>query len=339
MTATSAPLPGRSLAAQYLTPALAERLKERNSPGGFGLESLVASARANPDSSVGLYAPEPEAYQTFAELFEPVILDYHGLSRLAPQRTDWNAAALPSGELGRGLVRSSRARVARNLQGFALGAGITREARLEAEARIVAALQRLTGDLAGTYFPLGGLSRAQAERLRAEHLLFQKGDRFLEAAGLNRDWPEGRGIFLNEQKTFVVWVNEEDMLRIISMQPGGDLGQVFARLGRAVAALEQSLDFAFDQRLGWLTSCPSNLGTGLRASVHLKLERLGADPKRLAQRAEGLRLQVRGVHGEHSASVGGVYDLSNKERLGLSEAEAMHLLAEGLNALAAEETP
>jgi hypothetical protein len=68
--------------------------------------------------------------------------------------------------------------------------------------------------------------------------LFKEGDRFLEAVGLNRNWPEGRGIFHNDAKTFLTWVNEEDQLRIISMEQGSDIGGVFSRLARAANAIE-----------------------------------------------------------------------------------------------------
>jgi len=96
----------------------------------------------------------------------------------------------------------------------------------------------------------------------------------LEACGLNRDWPEGRGIFHNDAKTFLVWVNEEDQLRIISMQPGGDIHAVFDRLSRASFHLESNLNFLWNRHLGYITSCPTNLGTALRASVHIKLPKL-----------------------------------------------------------------
>lgn len=69
----------------------------------------------------------------------------------------------------------------------------------------------------GKYYSLNSLSEEDRNLLIEEHFLFKEGDRFLEAAGLNRDWPEGRGIFHNDEKTFLVWVNEEDQLRIISM--------------------------------------------------------------------------------------------------------------------------
>ena len=72
----------------------------------------------------------------------------------------------------------------------------------------------------------------------ADHFLFKEGDRFLDACGLNRDWPSGRGIFHNDAKTFLVWVNEEDQLRIISMQKGADILAVFTRLAIAAGEIE-----------------------------------------------------------------------------------------------------
>ena len=107
------------------------------------------------------------------------------------------------------------------------------------------------------------------------NLLFNiEGDRFLQAAGVTRDWPSGRGVFMNRAKTFLVWINEEDHLRIISMEPGADVASVFERLTRGAAFLEKFITFNRNDHLGYITSCPSNLGTGLRASVHIKLPKL-----------------------------------------------------------------
>ena len=102
----------------------------------------------------------------------------------------------------------------------------------------------------------------------------REGDRFLRACNLNRDWPSGRGIFHNDAKTFLVWVNEEDQLRIISMQKGAGIKEVFSRLSRAASAIEKIAKFSHDDHLGYITSCPTNLGTALRASVHIKLPKL-----------------------------------------------------------------
>ena len=79
---------------------------------------------------------------------------------------------------------------------------------------------KFEGDFAGEYFSLDGMEEDVRQKLVDDHFLFMSGDPNLAAAGMERDWPEGRGIFHNESKTFLVWVNEEDQLRIISMEKG-----------------------------------------------------------------------------------------------------------------------
>jgi hypothetical protein len=74
----------------------------------------------------------------------------------------------------------------------------------------VKALSSFEGELAGKYYALSALSEKDRKQLIDDHFLFKEGDRFLEACGLNREWPDGRGIFHNNEKTFLVWVNEED---------------------------------------------------------------------------------------------------------------------------------
>jgi protein-arginine kinase len=108
------------------------------------------------------------------------------------------------------MIKSTRIRVGRNLAKFPLGPGITREQRNQVEVDAQQAFANFTGELAGTYYSLSSMTPEQQKQLIADHFLFKEGDRFLESCGLNRDWPEGRGIFHNAQKTFLTWVNEED---------------------------------------------------------------------------------------------------------------------------------
>merc|ERR1719351_709902 len=120
-------------------------------------------------------------------------------------------------------VHSVRIRVGRSIQGFGLSPGITKDQRVGVEKLVSTALKKLSGDLAGTYYPLTGMDEKVRQQLVDDHFLFMSGDPNLKVAGMERDWPEGRGIFHNEAKTFLVWVNEEDQTRIISMQKGGDV--------------------------------------------------------------------------------------------------------------------
>merc|ERR1711941_115656 len=115
----------------------------------------------------------------------------------------------------------------------------------------------------------------------------------------------------NADKTFLVWVNEEDQLRIISMQKGGDVKGVFERLARGIAAVGDSVkaesgkDFLLSPKFGYIHSCPTNLGTGMRASAHVDLPGWTKDSiDKLKERCESLSLQPRGTRGESGGQTG-----------------------------------
>ena len=103
------------------------------------------------------------------------------------------------------------------------------------------------------------------------------------------------------------------------MQPGAGIKEVFDRLCRAAAHIETLCKFAHDNHLGYITSCPTNLGTALRASVHINLPKLKNRKDLMNTIADDYFVQIRGIHGEHTESDDGVYDISNKRRLGRSE--------------------
>jgi creatine kinase/arginine kinase len=117
------------------------------------------------------------------------------------------------------------------------------------------------------------------------------------------------------------------------MQSGGDIKEVFTRLTKAIKALEKKMKFSFSEHLGYITSCPTNLGTAMRASVHIKVPKLSSDMQRFKDICDKHHLQIRGIHGEHSESEGGIYDISNKRRLGVSEVECVQDMYDGVTAL------
>eukprot|EP00806_Schmidingerella_arcuata_P000246 Macronucleus_1219.p1 GENE.Macronucleus_1219~~Macronucleus_1219.p1 ORF type:complete len:291 (+),score=148.65 Macronucleus_1219:94-873(+) len=243
----------------------------------------------------------------------------------------------PFSEEEASLIKSTRIRVGRNLADYPLGPGITNEQRDEIMGKVVEACNTFEGDLSGTFYPLDGMDTATQEQLVADHFLFKEGDRFLEACGLNRNWPKGRGIFHNDSKTFLVWVNEEDQLRIISMQQGADIGAVFERLCRAAKHIETRARFSHNDHLGYITSCPTNLGTAMRASVHIHLPNLMQDWPRFQGIADKYYVQIRGSHGEHSDTSDGIFDISNRRRLGRSEKDLVQDMYDGVKAMISAE--
>merc|ERR1711970_191515 len=137
------------------------------------------------------------------------------------------------------------------------------------------------------------------DQLIDDHFLFDKPvSPLLTCAGMARDWPDGRGIWHNDTKTFLVWVNEEDHLRVISMQKGGDIKGVFKRFCEGLTKIETLMkerghSYMWNEHLGYVLTCPSNLGTGLRAGVHVKLPSLAKDEKKLDKVLDLLRLHLR----------------------------------------------
>jgi len=330
-----------SLVAKHVTKERWDKVKDiTTKTAGFTLAKAIACAVQFDNQHCGIYAGDWDSYKDFAEVFDAIIQDYHGISPDAKHTSDMDVAKIV-GNVDAGVpVHSTRVRVGRSIDGYGLSPGITKEQRVAVENLMKNALSKLTGDLAGTYYPLTGMDEKVRQQLVDDHFLFVSGDRNLTVAGMERDWPEGRGIFHNEAKTFLLWVNEEDQMRIISMEKGGDVKGVFARLARGIAAVGESVkaecgkDFALSEQYGFIHSCPTNLGTGMRASVMIDLpgytkEGLPA----LQKRCEELAVQPRGTRGESGGFDGCTYDISNKHRLGYSEVQLIQVMIDGVNTL------
>merc|ERR1711874_742947 len=323
----------KSLLKKYLTREVLDKTKDLKTSFGSTLLDVVQSGMENLDSGVGVYAPDAESYSMFAPLFDPIIEDYHvGFSQTDkhPNKDFGDVETLGNLDPEGQFIISTRVRCGRSMEGYPFNPCLTEAQYKEMEDKVSAALSGMEGELKGTFYPLTGMTKEVQQQLTDDHFLFKEGDRFLQAANACRFWPHGRGIYHNDKKTFLVWCNEEDHLRIISMQMGGDLGEVYRRLVSGVNQIESKVPFSHHDRLGFLTFCPTNLGTTIRASVHIKLPHLAADKAMLDGVASRYNLQVRGTAGEHSDAVGGVYDISNKRRMGLTEFQAVKEMQDGI---------
>jgi len=334
-----------SLVAKYVTKPIWDKLSRAvTKTSGFTLAQAIACAVEFDNQHCGIYAGDWDSYKVFADVFDPLIQDYHGISPDAVHTSDMDVNKIKGNINPAAPVHSCRIRVGRSIDGFGLSPGITKEQRVGVENLMIKAFANLKGDLAGTYYPLTGMDEKVRQQLVDDHFLFVSGDPNLKVAGMERDWPEGRGIFHNKDKTFLTWVNEEDQLRIISMQMGGDVRGVFDRLARGIQAVGDSVkaesgkDFMLDEKYGYIHSCPTNLGTGMRASVHVDLPGYTKEgAKTLAARCEELHLQPRGTRGESGGQTGVTYDISNKHRLGYSEVELVQKMIDGVNILYQED--
>ncbi|XP_023161240.1 arginine kinase-like [Drosophila hydei] len=327
----------QSLLKKHLTKSIFDKLKTKVTPSYCStLLDCIQSGLCNHDSAVGIYAPDPEAYKTFADIFDPIISDIHkgfGKANKHPASCYGYGADFPNLDPEQKYVVSTRVRCARSIQDFPFNPCLSEEDYRNLECMISKVLLTFCHEHSGKYLPLKGMDKEVQKKLIDNHYLFKEGDRFLQAANASRFWPTGRGIFMNRDRTFMVWVNEEDHIRVISMERGGDLGRAYERMIIGLESLAFSLKFSCDKRLGNLTFCPSNLGNTIRASVHIRLPHIGKDKAKLEELAGKHNLQVRGTSGEHSEAKDGVYDISNKRRMGLTEYQTIGEMHKGISAL------
>ncbi len=323
------------------------------------LAKCLNSGIENPDSEMGCYACQPSDYDDFKPFFAKALALRHRVSEDARHVNDWNlngVAGLPKNgildlaELGLPAL-SMRVRVGRNLKDYPLPGAMTRQDRVHLEDKMMAAFDTLIAmpQYGGRYHSLTPgnacyIDEAQYQKLVDAHIMFKNmdDDPYLTAAGIAGDWPYGRGCYVSDDREFIIWVGEEDHLRIMCMQRGTVLNAVFDRLHAALELVEgiEGLEFAYSSDYGVVTSCPTNLGTGMRASLHIALPNLTADgtDARAKAIAKPLGLSVRGIGGEHTPiGADGTLDISPSARFCITEAQIIAALYNGIASLKAEE--
>ena len=210
-------------------------------------------------------------------------------------------------ELFVGNIMTSRVRLARNLQGYPFKVKDPIKAK-EIAKKVNRALVK--ADTFNLYFT-SNLSDIKLEAMKERHLISKNliANRACGAALINQD------------ESVSVMVNEEDIIREQCFKKGFSLSEAYKQLNVIDNELEKNLTLAYDEKLGYLTACPTNLGTGLRASVMMFLPALtvGGRISTLIEQCKKLGLTVRGLYGEGSEAEGYMYQISNEVTLGVSE--------------------
>jgi creatine kinase len=334
-----------SLLKEFLTREIYNELKDKTTKSGVTLEDVIRSGVSLPygPTQLGVFAGDAESYTTFDALLHPIIERHHHAIRrkhLQRFRTNLKPEDLvqrrldPDGEY----ILYTRMRLARSIAGFRFAPCISRAERREVERLLQSCVSDWgteNGD--GAYRTVLTMSNKQHEDLVRRQLLFENPDESAIAAGLARDWPDGRGLFCdswnpNATPSLILWCNHIDHVWIISNAKGGDVQGVFSRMSKAVMALETALKarghcFVEDRGLGFLNTSPADIGTALRASVYIKLVRLGAQPgfHDLMQR---LRLEARAE--EYNNRYTGIFDIGNAEALGKTEVQLINIMIQGV---------
>jgi protein arginine kinase len=238
------------------------------------------------------------------------------LDRLSAGFPDWASEDGPKSTV----VLSSRVRLARNLASLPFPGRADREAQRQVVARFRRAVLGVTELARASFLDCGELEGADLDFLVERRLA-------------SRDLVRGnglRGVLVAPGEGLTVMVNEEDHLRLQSMLSGLRLGEAFDRVNAVDDVLDAGLDYAFDPELGYLTACPTNLGTGMRASVlaHLPALVLTRRAKKVVEGVTAMGMAVRGYYGEGTEIMGNFFQISNQTTLGRGENEIVSRLDE-----------
>ncbi|NWR75740.1 KCRB kinase, partial [Centropus unirufus] len=323
--------------AKVLTPDMYKKLRDKQTGSGFTLDDVIQTGVDNPGNGQGPLDPHQDLVYFYSSNIKMAQLNNQRL----PPEEEYPDLSTHNNHMAKvltlDLYKKLRDRVTPS--GFTLD-DVIQTGHLWSHLRnsSLSALGSLEGDLKGRYYALRNMTEAEQQQLIDDHFLFDKPvSPLLLASGMARDWPDARGIWHNNNKTFLVWINEEDHLRVISMQKGGNMKEVFTRFCTGLTQIEtlfksKNYEFMWNPHLGYVLTCPSNLGTGLRAGVHIKVPNLGKHEK-FGEILKRLRLQKRGTGGVDTAAVGGVFDISNADRLGFSEVELVQMVVDGVKLL------
>jgi protein arginine kinase len=216
------------------------------------------------------------------------------------------------------IVMSSRVRLARNLKEAAFPGWAKKPERVRVLELIRPAVEALPDMKDAFAEAMDSLSTLDKQILVERHLISR------EHAAKSA----GSGLVLNRDETFCVMINEEDHLRMQALRPGLQLRNAWAAIDQADSTLEKRLEFAFSPELGYLTACPTNIGTGIRVSAMLHLPGLvlAEQINPIIQSVNKLGLAVRGLYGEGTEALGNVFQVSNQMTLGESEAAIVERL-------------
>ena len=229
------------------------------------------------------------------------------------------------------VVISTRIRLARNLKDFPFPCKLNSQGREKVIEKVRDAVKKSNSPVASdfSFIKMSELTSSQSVSLVEKRLVSPE---FISDT-------DGRALLISKDECFSIMINEEDHIRLQVITKGLSLEQAYDTADKLDTLLDENLDFAFDEKLGYLTQCPTNLGTGMRASVMLHLPALekSRSINRIAGNLSKLGLTIRGAHGEGTEPKGALYQLSNQVTLGISEKAAIENLKNITEQLIAQE--
>jgi len=228
------------------------------------------------------------------------------------------------------VVLSTRIRLARNLDSYPFPGWAKEEVRQEIAEMCLDVISKLTPMKTGLALKIEELTNLEKQILYERHLI----SRDLMSS------KSGSAVLISKDQACVIMINEEDHLRLQVLRSGFNFRRAWNAINTLDTAIEEKLNYAFSQKLGYLTACPTNVGTGLRASamMHLPALTLANQMEKVVRAVNQLGIAVRGLFGEGSDASGSIFQISNQTTLGESEQEIIKRLSNVLTTVIEQET-
>uniref|UniRef100_A0A8C7YZJ5 creatine kinase n=1 Tax=Oryzias sinensis TaxID=183150 RepID=A0A8C7YZJ5_9TELE len=322
---------------RILTPAMYRRQFDRCTPSGVMFDDVIRLGIEEPGEwsgpvTVGCLAGDAQSYILFCDFFDRIIEAYHEhkVTSMTPE-SDSNYDNLKGGDdLDRSFAVYCEVSVTRAVEDFCFPSHCSRGERRHLLSLARRALQKLEAELPGQLFLLEELSRQQQAEMKATSPTSLQ-----LRCGVARDWPDARAAWLSQDGSLVIWVNIDDHLRLVSHRDDANVAEAFKRVFINLQKLEEHYralkhPFIWKQQLGWVTSSPADVGTGLKVSIHLKLQLL-PQHKRLPDVLTRLKICMEKTESPE------VYSVRNIATFGQTEVELTQLVVDGVKLLIAME--
>ncbi|XP_066504486.1 zgc:172076 [Hoplias malabaricus] len=280
--------------------------------------------------TVGCLAGDAQSYILFCDFFERIIEVYHGyrVSSDVTQESDFNYDNLKGGDdLDRVYVQSCELSVSRCVEDFSFPTHCSRGERRQLHTLAMKVLDQLSVEFPGKLYSIDDLNTETEDK----GIVMDGPPAALIKTGVGRDWPDARALWVSDDGTLAVWVNMEDHLRLVSSRSDANIQEAFASICISVLKMEALYKklrhpFVWKPHLGWVVSSPAEVGTGLKASVTVRLINL-VTHRRLDNILDRLRLRMETAH------LPGLYKISNQPTIGLTEVELTQLVVDGVKLL------
>ncbi|XP_072239651.1 creatine kinase M-type [Leuresthes tenuis] len=322
---------------RILTPAMYCRQFNRCTHSGVIFDDVIRPGIEEPGDctgtvSVGCVAGDAECYILFCDFFDRVIEAYHEhkVSNQTPE-SDFNYDNLKGGDdFDTSYAIRCEVSVVRGIEDFCFPTHCSRGERRQLLLLARRVLQQLEKELPGCLFLLDGLNQEQQMGLKINPPSSSQ-----LRIGVARDWPDARAVWVSKDSSLVVWVNMEDHLKLVSTRDDANVAEAFKCICITLQKLEEYYKelrhpFIWQQQLGWVTSSPADVGTGLRINVSIKLQLL-PQHKRLPDILKRLRIRMDKTDSPT------LYHVSSAATFGPNEVELTQLVVDAVKLLIAME--